>query len=33
MIENGKRILKRAGFTKESIKKEVYWIPAKGAED
>jgi ferredoxin--NADP+ reductase len=33
MIENGKGILKRAGFTKESIKEEVYWIPAKGAED
>ena len=32
MIENGKGILKRAGFTKESIKEEIYWIPAKGAE-
>lgn len=31
MIENGKGILKRAGFTKESMKEEVYWIPPKEA--
>jgi ferredoxin--NADP+ reductase len=29
MIENGKGILKRAGFAKENIKEEVYWIPGK----
>jgi ferredoxin/flavodoxin---NADP+ reductase len=31
MIENGKSILKRIGFTKEHLKEEVYWIPAKEA--
>ncbi len=30
MIENGKGILKRKGFPKESMFEEVYWIPAKG---
>ncbi len=29
MIENGKGILKRIGFTKEHLKEEVYWIPEK----
>jgi len=29
MIENAKGILKRRGFTKESIREEVYWIPKK----
>jgi hypothetical protein len=29
MIENGKGILKRAGFQKENMKEEVYWIPQK----
>lgn len=29
MIENGKGILGRRGFTKEFLKEEVYWIPAK----
>ena len=29
MIENGKSMLKRIGFTKEHLKEEVYWIPAK----
>ncbi|HUK23050.1 MAG TPA: ferredoxin--NADP reductase [Terriglobales bacterium] len=29
MIENAKGILKRIGFTKEILKEEVYWIPAK----
>jgi NAD(P)H-flavin reductase len=28
MIENGKDILKRKGFTKESLREEVYWVPA-----
>ncbi len=32
MIENGKGILKRRGFAKESMKEEVYWIPSKGAK-
>lgn len=31
MIEHGKGILKRIGFTKETLKEEVYWIPAKEA--
>lgn len=30
MIENGKSMLKRIGFSKEHLKEEVYWIPAKG---
>jgi NAD(P)H-flavin reductase len=29
MIENGKGILKRIGFTKENMKEEIYWIPGK----
>lgn len=29
MIENGKGILGRIGFTKEVLKEEVYWIPQK----
>ena len=29
MIENGKGMLKRIGFQKENLKKEIYWIPAK----
>lgn len=32
MIEHGKGILKRAGFKKENLKEEVYWIPAKAGE-
>ena len=31
MIEHGKGILKRIGFTKEFLKEEIYWIPAKEA--
>ena len=31
MIENVKGVLKRAGFAKESIKEEVYWVAEKGA--
>jgi NAD(P)H-flavin reductase len=31
MIENGKSMLKRIGFTKQHLKEEVYWIPAKEA--
>ncbi len=31
MIEHGMGILKRAGFAKEYLKEEVYWIPVKGA--
>lgn len=33
MIENGKGILKRHGFPKESMKEEVYWIAAKDAAE
>ncbi|HEV8523070.1 MAG TPA: ferredoxin--NADP reductase [Terriglobales bacterium] len=29
MIEHGKGILRRRGFPKETLKEEVYWIPAK----
>ena len=29
MIENVKGVLKRVGFPKESVKEEVYWVPAK----
>lgn len=29
MIENMKGVLKRAGFPKESVKEEVYWVPEK----
>jgi ferredoxin--NADP+ reductase len=31
MIENVKGVLQRAGFSMESVKEEVYWIPGKGA--
>jgi ferredoxin--NADP+ reductase len=31
MIEHGKGILKRIGFSKEFLREEVYWIPAKEA--
>jgi ferredoxin--NADP+ reductase len=31
MIENGKGMLKRIGYTKDHLKEEVYWIPAKEA--
>ena len=31
MIENGKGILRRRGFAKESIRGEVYWAPQKEA--
>ena len=31
MIEHGMGILQRRGFAKESLKQEVYWVPAKGA--
>jgi ferredoxin--NADP+ reductase len=31
MIEHGKGILKRIGFSKENTKEEVYWIPPKKA--
>ena len=29
MIERGKGILKRIGFTKEFLREEIYWIPSK----
>jgi ferredoxin--NADP+ reductase len=29
MIENGKGILQRIGFTREFMKEEIYWIPPK----
>lgn len=29
MVEHGKGILKRAGFKKENMKEEVYWVPGK----
>ncbi len=30
MIENCKGILQRRGFSKEHVREEIYWIPAKG---
>lgn len=32
MIETGMGILKRRGFANESLKQEVYWVPAKSAQ-
>jgi len=32
MIENAKGILQRRGFSKESIREEVYWVPKKGGK-
>ena len=29
MIENGKGILRRRGFARESIRGEVYWAPQR----
>jgi len=29
MIEHSKGILKRIGFVKETLKEEIYWVPAK----
>jgi len=29
MIEHGKGILKRIGFTKEFLREEIYWVPGK----
>ena len=29
MVEHGKGILKRIGFTNENLREEVYWVPAK----
>jgi hypothetical protein len=31
MVEHAKGILKRAGFEKENLKEEVYWVPSKVA--
>ncbi len=31
MVEHAKGILKRAGFDKENLKEEVYWVPSKAA--
>jgi len=31
MIERGKGMLQRIGFTKETLKEEIYWIPGKAA--
>jgi ferredoxin--NADP+ reductase len=33
MVEHGKGILKRIGFTKENLKEEVYWVPGKAAAE
>ncbi len=32
MVENGKGILRRAGYSPQSIKEEVYWVPASNGE-
>jgi hypothetical protein len=29
MVEHGKGILKRIGFTKDNLREEVYWVPGK----
>jgi ferredoxin--NADP+ reductase len=29
MVENSKGILMRMGFTKQSLKEEIYWVPSK----
>jgi ferredoxin/flavodoxin---NADP+ reductase len=31
MVEHGKGILRRAGFQRENLKEEVYWVPTKAA--
>jgi ferredoxin/flavodoxin---NADP+ reductase len=31
MVEHGKGILRRAGYQKESLREEVYWVPTKAA--
>jgi len=31
MVEHGKGILRRAGFQKDDLKEEVYWVPTKAA--
>lgn len=31
MIERGKGILQRVGFTKDVLKEEIYWVPTKDA--
>jgi hypothetical protein len=31
MIENGKGILRRRGFPKESVRGEIYWAPQNKA--
>jgi ferredoxin--NADP+ reductase len=31
MIEHGKGVLRRVGFTKDNLKEEIYWIPPKAA--
>ena len=33
MVEHGKAILRRCGWTKESMKEEIYFIPKKTAGD
>jgi ferredoxin--NADP+ reductase len=33
MIERGKGIMTRIGFTREILKEEIYWIPPKGIRD
>jgi NAD(P)H-flavin reductase len=31
MVEHAKGILRRAGFEKENLKEEIYWVPPKVA--
>jgi ferredoxin--NADP+ reductase len=33
MIEHAKGILKRAGFPKEALREEVYWVPSKAPKE
>jgi ferredoxin--NADP+ reductase len=33
MVEHGKGILKRIGFSKDNLREEVYWVPGKPAAE
>jgi hypothetical protein len=31
MVENAKGIVQRAGYQRENLREEVYWVPTKAA--
>ena len=33
MVEHGKAILRRRGWTKDAIKEEIYFVPKKAVTD